>query len=200
MNKKLLAFCLGDGHVRPYGELDIRHSIKQKEYIDWKYQQLKEYCTDLLPREKDNYIVFNTRRLKSLEEIHKKLYGVLNKKYFSETIVEEMDAFCFAVLYMDDGSLSAKKTNGKIHAYDLTISIYGEKSECDFLINKLKNMDMNFTLKYNKGRYSIRCGTKAARKFLAFIKPHCPELKCFKDTKFKNILVEDVNIFDTART
>lgn len=194
MNKKLLAFSLGDGHVRPNGELDIKHCLEQKEYCLWKYEQLREYCTNNPPREKSqgqyDYITFNTRHLDSLKEIRKKLYGVLGKKYFSKEIVDNMDWFSFAVLYMDDGSLTAKKREGKIHAYDLVISIYGEKSECENLINKLNSFDgLKFGLKFNKNKYSIRCGTKSARKFLEYIKPYCPNFKCFSNTKFKPILV-----------
>lgn len=33
---------LGDGFLTKSGCLQIEHSIKQKEYIDWKYKQLKQ--------------------------------------------------------------------------------------------------------------------------------------------------------------
>ena len=99
-----------------------------------------------------------------------------------------MDLFCFAILYLDDGSLCAKKRNGKIHAYDLVISVYGQQEECQNLINKLKeNWDLSFTLKFNKGKYSIRCGTKEARKFLALIRPLVPPFQCFTNNKMKEI-------------
>lgn len=99
-----------------------------------------------------------------------------------------MNSYCFAVLYMDDGSLTAKKRNGKIHAYDLTISIYGEKEECQYLIDKLSTLGMKFTLKLNKGKYSIRCETKSARKFIQYVSEHNPNLDCFKESKFKELI------------
>lgn len=61
---------------------------------------------------------------------------------------------------MDDGSLSSKRRNKQIYSYDLTISVYGEKEECQNLIDKLSTLGIKFTLKLNKGKYSIRCGTK----------------------------------------
>ena len=122
------------------------------------------------------------------QEIRKKLYGIFGHKYFSLDIINEMDLFCFAILYLDDGSLCAKKRNGKIHAYDLVISIYGRQEECQNLIDKLKNeWGLFFTLKFNKGKYSIRCGTKEARKFLALIRPLIPSFQCFVDNKMKAI-------------
>ncbi len=122
------------------------------------------------------------------QEIRKKLYGIFGHKYFSLDIINEMDLFCFAILYLDDGSLCAKKRNGKIHAYDLVISIYGRQEECQNLIDKLKNeWGLFFTLKFNKGKYSIRCGTKEARKFLALIRPLIPSFRCFADNKMRAI-------------
>ena len=101
-----------------------------------------------------------------------------------------MDSYCFMVLYMDDGSLVGKKRNGKIHAYDLSISIYGTKEECQNLIDKLFNLGMKFTLKHNKGKYLIRCGTKSARKFINYISPNIPNLDCFKNSKFRELKTE----------
>lgn len=105
-----------------------------------------------------------------------------------------MDAYCFAVLYMDDGSLTAKKRNGVVTCYDLTISVYEEQEECQNLIDKLATLDMKFTLKKNKEKYSIRCGTRAARKFIDYIKPLIPEFECFKESKFKSLTVNSASI------
>lgn len=96
----------------------------------------------------------------------------------------------FAILYMDDGSLTAKKSNGIIHAYELVISLYCTKEECERFIEKLNEYGLKFTLKFNKSLYSIRCGTKSARKFIELIKPYCPNLECFKNTKFKEIITD----------
>jgi hypothetical protein len=98
-----------------------------------------------------------------------------------------MDAYCFAILYMDDGSLSSKRRNKQIYSYDLTISVYGEKEECQNLIDKLSTLGIKFTLKLNKGKYSIRCGTKNARKFLSYISKVTPNLSCFKLSKFREL-------------
>lgn len=191
MNNKFLAFSIGDGHVSKDGSLQITHCEEQKEYIYWKYNQLKEisnYCPRKIKNNGHNGYFFQTRVHQDFKEIRKKLYGVLNKKYLSIDVINDLTPFCLAILYLDDGSLYAKKRNGKIHAYDLVISIYGEKSECENLIDFLSNKyDIHFTLKYNKGYYSIRCGTKEAKKFLYLIRPEIPNFECFKNTKLKQI-------------
>ena len=50
---------------------------------------------------------------------------------------------------------------------------------------KLSKFGMSFTIKKDKGLYSIRCGTKSARKFLNLIESEHPDFECFKDTKFQ---------------
>lgn len=190
MNKKLLAVCLGDGFLSSNGTLKITHCEKQKEYIEYKAKlfnkEIKYINNNGYPAYCFQKGTFNS--VDNGQEIRKKLYGVLNHKYLSRTIVDNMDLFCWAILYLDDGSLCAKKRNGKIHAYELVISIYGKKSECENLISNLKEKyNLKFTLKFNKNKYSIRCGTKEAKKFLALIKTVIPYFECFKDNKLKEI-------------
>lgn len=192
MNKKLLALTLGDGHLSSRGTLSILHCEKQKEYLEYKASLFNKQ-DGICYKNNNGYPAyyfekgtFNNRY--NGREVRKKLYGVMGHKYFSDDIVEEMNLFCWAILYLDDGSLYAKKRNGKIHAYDLVISIYGDKEECNRLINNLKEKyNLSFTLKFNKNKYSIRCGTREARKFLALIKPLIPNFECFKDNKLKDI-------------
>lgn len=207
MNKKLLAFSLGDGSVDKRYILWNRQCKEQEDYLIWKHTEIeKEIPCSCVKQGIQNgfqYSAFYTKTNKTnqndLKEIREKLYDIHGVKYFSKEIVNEMDWFCFAVLYMDDGSLTAKKRNGIIHAYDLTISIYGEKEECENLISKLNELGLKFTLKSNKGKYSIRCGTKNARKFIEYIKPYCPNLKCFEYTKFKPIITDSTYLIETFK-
>lgn len=195
MNTKLLAFCLGDGTIGKGYMLHIRHCAAQKEYIEWKSKEISEIfpCSSPVYTKNGPYDAYsihtktNKQNEAPLVEIHRLLYEEYNRKCFSQTIVDAMDSYCFAVLYMDDGSLTAKRRNGKVHAYDLTISIYGDIEECNRIITKLGNYGMKFTIKRNKGKFSIRCGTKSARKFLRFIEESNPHLDCFKTTKFKDL-------------
>ena len=202
MDKKLLAFCLGDGCITNRHVLQLRHCSQQKEYLEWKHSELSKIikCSEIKDGNQNGYpySAFYTSEAKDqkvkLEEIYNKLYQYKGYKYFSKEIVDNMDAYCVAILYMDDGSLTAKKRNGVVTCYDLVISVYGEQEECQNLIDKLATLGMKFTLRKNKGKYSIRCGTRAARKFIDYIKPLIPEFECFKETKFKPLVVNSAFI------
>jgi len=44
----LIGAILGDAHVRKLktgARVEFAHSTKQKEYLFWKYQQLKRWCS-----------------------------------------------------------------------------------------------------------------------------------------------------------
>ena len=191
MNKILLACSLGDGHISPNGTFEIRHCDKQKEYLEYKASLFN--CLDNVRYKNNNgypsYVfqkgVYNNHD--NGREIRKKLYGVLGHKYYSETIVSELDKFCIAILYCDDGSLIPKKRNGIIHAYNLTISLYCSYEECERMVYKIKELfNVNFRICKDKNKFLIRCGTKEAKKFIPQIKELLPDFKCFKDNKLKD--------------
>ena len=78
-----------------------------------------------------------------------------------------------AIWYMDDGGLSAKKRDGKIHAYELFLNTHETKETNQIIINYfLEVHDIKFTQVKNKGLYRLRCGTKQARKFIALIEDY----------------------------
>lgn len=199
MDRKIFALTLGDGCIDNKTTLHLRHCTEQKEYLIWKHSLLKEKipCSEIIDGQQNGYgfskfytKTDNKEWREQIEEVKNLLYSNENKKYFSKDVVDLLSLEDFAILYMDDGSLTAKKRNGIIHAYDLTISLYCSKEECERFIEKLNDFGLKFTLKLNRGLYSIRCGTKSARKFIELIKPYCPKLDCFKNTKFKEIITD----------
>lgn len=191
MNKILLACCLGDGHLSSDGTLKILHQENQKEYLEYKASLFNKQ-NDIIYKNNNNYVSYFFRKgtfnnHDNGREVRKKLYGVMGHKYFSEDIVSEIDEFCIAILYCDDGSLIPKKRNGIIHAYNLTISLYVSYEECQRLVNKIYELfDVKFNICKDKNKFLIRCGTKEARKFIPKIKKYIPDFECFKDNKLKN--------------
>ena len=199
MNRKIFSLTLGDGCIDNKTTLHLRHCVEQKDYLIWKHSYLKETvpCSEISDIIQNGYksSKFHTKTdnkewREQIKEVKDLLYSNRGKKYFTKEVVDLLTLEDFAVLYMDDGSLTAKKRNGIIHAYELVISLYCTKEECERFIEKLNEYGLKFTLKFNKGLYSIRCGTKSARKFIELIKPYCPNLECFKNTKFKEIITD----------
>ena len=199
MNRKIFTLTLGDGCIDNKTTLHLRHCTEQKDYLIWKHSYLKEAvpCSEIFDGIQNGYgfSKFHTKTdneewREQIKEVKDLLYSNNGKKYFSKEVIDLLTLEDFAILYMDDGSLTAKKRNGVIHAYDLTISTYCSKEECERFIEKLSEYGLKFTLKFNRNLYSIRCGTKSARKFIELIKPYCPDLECFRNTKFKEIVTD----------
>lgn len=199
MNRKIFTLALGDGCIDNKTTLHLRHCTEQKDYLIWKHSYLKETvpCSEIFDGIQNGYgfSKFQTKTdnkewREQIKEVKDLLYSNNGKKYFTKEVIDLLTLEDFAILYMDDGSLTAKKRNGVIHAYDLTISTYCSKEECERFIEKLSEYGLKFTLKFNRNLYSIRCGTKSARKFIELIKPHCPDLECFRNTKFKKIVTD----------
>lgn len=190
MNKILLACCLGDGYLSPRGTLSIIHQQKQKEYLEYKASLFNKE-NSIRYQNNHGYDAYTFQKgtfnnIDNGKEIRKKLYGVMGHKYYSDDIVKEIDEFCIAILYCDDGSLIPKKHNGVIHAYNLTISLYASYEECERMVNRIRELfNVNFRICKDKNKFLIRCGTKEARKFIPQIKKYIPNFKCFENNKLK---------------
>lgn len=186
MNKReksiLTAICIGDGYIRkdPKSKgchLSIVHSIKQKPWILEKYSLL----ISILGGHKPKIVEFNnsgypgirfTKSHKYFRVLHKWLYKN-GKKTISKNILNKLDEHGLAIWYMDDGGLSAKKKNGKIHAYDLFINTHISREENQIIIDYFsEKWGINFKPHKNKGFYRLRIGTMEARKFIRIIEPY----------------------------
>lgn len=91
---------LGDGSLEYRGSANsrfqVRHSIKQKLYVDWCYLQIKEFTASPPKIHLDSYY-FRTRSLSLFSEMRKKWY--LNKtKRIPEDLV--LRAKSLAIWYM----------------------------------------------------------------------------------------------------
>lgn len=110
VQKELILGCvLGDGYMRKKvnAHLQITHSIKQKEYVDWKYQILKNIVITSPKLYRGNAgrvgYRFFTKSLSELTSFYSRFYqnGV---KIVPKNI--SLFPLSLAVWYMDDGSKS----------------------------------------------------------------------------------------------
>ena len=106
----ILGTILGDGCLRIVkgrkdALLEINHSFKAKDYVDWKYAILKNICrsSPKIRRGNENRIAyrFTTRQNKYLTRLYNKFYIDGKKKVINSL---QIDPIVLAVWFMDDGS------------------------------------------------------------------------------------------------
>ena len=116
---------LGDGHLETQTRgktyrLKIEHSIKQKSYVDWLYNELQGWTTSQ-PKIKQNASKgklyqkywFNSVSSGSLRFYAQQFYPH-GKKVVPKLIHHWLNPIAFAVWFMDDGSIKSKECSGKI--------------------------------------------------------------------------------------
>lgn len=150
----VLGSMLGDGYIRimkgrKNAFLEINHSFKQKEYVDWKYYVL-ENLTKSKPKMrlgKSNRVAyrFYTKQLPELTEIMNKFY-LGNKKVIPEI---KLDPITLAVWYMDDGS-RCRQSDVYLNTQQFDIDNQNK------LLRLLKSVGLEATLNKDKEYYRIR--------------------------------------------
>ncbi|MDD2934879.1 MAG: hypothetical protein PHX25_00190 [Candidatus Pacebacteria bacterium] len=173
----IMGSILGDGYVRiaPNRKdafLEINHSIKAKEYVDWKYSILKNICVSP-PKgssgENDRKAYrFFTKQHPEITDLMKNFY-----KNKSKTIPNnlELDSIILAVWFMDDGSKSRKND---VYLNTQQFSMKEQK----ILLHSLRKMGLKARLNKDKKYYRIRFLKESIEKLNSIIEPHIiPSMK-----------------------
>ena len=166
----LIGSLLGDGSLRKAtGKLnalfEVNHSIKQKEYVDWKYEQLKMFVltkpkSRILDKTRTAYR-FTTRSLPQFTELYNLFY--INKRKIIPSNLS-LDSLALAVWFMDDGS----KSRNSYYLNTQQFNIDDQRK----LIEMLKlQFGLNCNLNKDKKYFRIRINTESSKKFKKIIKP-----------------------------
>lgn len=175
-----LGMAIGDGTINKNGYLAIRHSIKQKEYLEWKRKLLKINgfnCTEVYYCNNNGYCAYEFRTFnnKSFLSIRKLLYKN-SKKSISLKALNRLTGLELAIWYMDDGSITTDSRRSV-----LTISTCVTKEENQVIIDYLNNKwDISFGQRKIRNSYALICGTKEARKFIKIVEPFLNQIECMK--------------------
>lgn len=116
-NTLLIGTILGDGHVQKTQSktqkcrLRIAHSLDQKDYVDWKYSQVKNLCTSppKYDEKKESYQFYTDYSL-DLKFYHDLFYEKTHAKTSYRKVIRPelkdylVDPISLAVWYCDDGS------------------------------------------------------------------------------------------------
>jgi len=171
--KEILIGCiLGDAYISPLGKIRIEQSTKQRNYVDWKYRELRSLCYPAEPREiihtlptgkKHTSVFFLLRQyFRSWRSI---FYEGRTKIFPSDLPISPLS---LAVWYMDDGCWTGKKALICAESFD---GIYSENMQ-----KALLDQHGIETVVGKNGRLVIR--KKFHDRFFSLIAPHViPSMK-----------------------
>lgn len=180
------SMILGDGHLDKYGQLNLRHGIKQREYLEWKKKLLNrsgihtgeiiEFISNGHPQVRCSTKVYNFSKLyRRILYRPKKTLGI-------RKLLNFLSPINIAIWYMDDGSLTTlKNKDGYIRGNCLRIHTNVTKEENQILIDYFKEkFGINFNQNKKNSFYELVCGTREARKFINIIRPFVEQVECMK--------------------
>ena len=175
----LVGLLLGDGHLETQNQgrtfrLKVEHSISQKEYTDWLYEQYKNLVLTkpqlkfqtVAGREYQKYW-FSTISTGSFRFYAQQFY-VKRKKIVPKMIAKLITPLSLAVWFMDDGSLKSKHHKARI------INTQGfDETSLNWLQEMLKKkFDIMTTLRSQKEGKQIMIPSAQTEKFITLIKPY----------------------------
>lgn len=163
---------------RKANRLYCGHSIKQKEWFDYKKERFENIFNDKF----DTYIYdvkFNTSVMHfttHTTELTKYLVNLFypnDKKVICKEALEQLTLEGIAWWYMDDGSMSIKKIDGKPRGAEITLNTYLTAEENQVIIDFFQNQfGITWKLNKSKGKYRLRMGKKEAMKFFPMIEQY----------------------------
>lgn len=174
----IVGTILGDGYLRIIPRrknafLEVNHSAKQKDYVEWKYNILKPLVKSKPKLRKGNgYRIacrFYTRCLPEITDLYKSFYR--NKKKLVPDNLS-IDQLGLATWYMDDGS----KSGGSVYFNTQQFSLADQKK----LQKVLENFGIHSNLNRDKQYYRIRIVSKDAIKLCDQIRKYIPESMKYK--------------------
>ncbi len=176
----VVGMVLGDAHIRPKRcTLAIRHSARQKAYLHYKakiLEQLQKAPIRVFPFNNSGYpgVRVETQRRPLYRRLRRLFYEEpTGRKHVTRKVLDYLDPRGIAIWYMDDGSVSAKRRNGKVHAYELTLNTYIPRDENELIIRYFaETWDLRFGLNLSKGNWRLRMGTRQARRLAQLVAPY----------------------------
>jgi hypothetical protein len=188
----LVGMLLGQGK-RNQNNFYISHRATQENYV-WFKKQLLEQITQqpvsIRPR-----ITHRGEQLLLLEPKLIPLTRVLVKKLYCGGIKTVTAKFLnlltpagIALWFLDRGSKSFKKRNGKIHALELYLNTDLSEWENEIIIDYFSEIwGFKWGLSKTADAYRLRMGTQEGKRFLGFITPYVPESLRYKVQPSSNV-------------
>lgn len=175
----IIGSILGDGYLRIIpgrnnAFLEINHSIKAKEYVDYKYKVLERLCVSG-PVERngnDGRVAYRffTKQHKDLTDFYNEFYKD-HKKLIPRNIT--LDPISLSIWYMDDGS---RCRDSDIYLNSQQFSINDQKT----LLVALRKIGIKARLNKDKKYHRIRILKESVSDFMKMIQPYVIESMKYK--------------------
>jgi len=122
--KQVLIGCvLGDAYITKLGKIRVEQSVREKEYVLWKYEFLRSLLYPALPREMKRYSekqksYYTSYRFSSRQYFRswRDIFYPNGKKIFPNSLI--LTPVILAVWYMDDGCWTGSKALIAIEGFD----------------------------------------------------------------------------------
>lgn len=181
----IIGLLLGDGSFEKKEDtigirLQVKQQAKAKEYVEWLYGHLKDYCLSGIRFRKDyNQYYFSTRYLRGFQNIYQVFYQNGKKVIPSSIDTLLTTPLSLAIWYMDDGSLDYRV--GDHYAFYLATNCFSVEDSTRISRTLFENFGIISTVYNNlcRGkRYPrIYIGAKGRERFANVVRPHI--LSCF---------------------
>lgn len=114
----IVGSLLGDGYLMPTScgfSFRVHHSVKQKEYLVWKYNLLKNIVNTGPKRDSPKSYYFRTVSHPEFNKYREIFYDKENRKIVPDELSKILNSRSLAVWIMDDGSRDGGAL--RIHSY-----------------------------------------------------------------------------------
>src|SRR3989338_3986605 len=167
----VIGSLLGDGYMRiipgkSNAFLEVNHSIKAKEYVDYKFESLSRLC-ESSPKERstnDGRVAYRffTKQHKVLTDLYHQFYRHGRKIIPADLM---LDPVTLAIWYMDDGS---KSRDRDVYLNTQQFSVNDQKR----LLHCLRSLGIQARLNKDKRYFRIRIMKESINIFIKMIAPH----------------------------
>ena len=162
----IIGSLLGDGHLarttRGYA-FRVNHGLVQKEYVDWKYQELNSLTNSTPGKYKSTYY-FRTVSHQYFDEMRSLFYRK-NSKIIPADIDHLLTPLAVAVWFMDDGTKEGKQA--RINTQSFT------KKEHKKLSDTLEaTLGIKSTINRDKQLFRLRISDESMSLFRKMVEPY----------------------------
>lgn len=181
----------------------VHHGFKQKEYVFWKYEVLKDFVSKG-PREiswknhKRNLHeiswYFHTKSLREFGVLYYYFYDKV--KILPENIFDILNPRMIAVWFMDDGSNNGETATLNTHDFS-------KENQCKMISFFKERFQINATIVRDRDKWKVNFGKSEFPKLKSIISPHIIPSMNYKIANPRNDLsvnTDRVNSIEFANT